>query len=598
MRAGLAEDLERAPDLRSIPGIVEDEVRRTLDLDELPLELLESGILDQVEVVGVREGGKVDCFVPFSLVDNEEVPVKKEWAESLARQMGDIAGAEGGNGQHTPVTLGFIPGEPTLKIMDGFHRSEGLRIRGETHVYATLKLTDWDGLYDFRIFTAKDHTHVRFSRVVQWIREVWDRSPLSQLQTTDGDQLTVTQAILLYRYDTAGNKLGLNPADVEKVKAWVERKEQLWDIAAMTIHSYLKIAETVDPQLVHSTREKKSGRNLDAPTQIILKIFSDELPNKFDLQNLVMQTAMKVRVAGSKDPRCMNGPEIRALCQKVADCDTLDEARALIDEIDWNTWEPSFGRTKEKILRRSHDPRHQGRLALRATTQELSDVRGRVRQALDRKEAVSAEHLRKINEASHTVAELIDELGGLAVELAALAQTAQSGQPKSTRKSPDTSQHESLNEGKDSLEESLSEAQTLPPAEKPSEPQASVRAKAINGSAEPLKKPNPSATDTVKGRELSAKDTPTPKNVSSSEEVAAKHATIEDAITTYLAGKNNAAKVPIPKTPAEIRQFKAAMSRAVEQPHRSRPKGWAARFQELQKVLAPDAVAAAMRSKK
>jgi hypothetical protein len=91
MRAELAEDLENAPELRSVPGLVEDEARHTLGLDDLPSELLESGILDQVEIVGIREGGKVDCFVPFTLIDNEEVPVKKEWAESLARQMGDIA---------------------------------------------------------------------------------------------------------------------------------------------------------------------------------------------------------------------------------------------------------------------------------------------------------------------------------------------------------------------------------------------------------------------------------------------------------------------------------------------------------------------------
>ena len=82
---------------------------RVVGINGLPLELAQSEILSKVEIIGIREGGLVECFVPFTLIDNEEVPVKEEWAEQLAQQMGDIAETEGGTGQHMPVTLGYIP---------------------------------------------------------------------------------------------------------------------------------------------------------------------------------------------------------------------------------------------------------------------------------------------------------------------------------------------------------------------------------------------------------------------------------------------------------------------------------------------------------
>lgn len=234
-------------------------------------------ILDQVEIVGTREGGLIDCMVPTELIDHEEVPVKEEWAQSLAEQMRQIADEEGGTGQLMPITLGMIEGEDRLKIVDGFHRDAALKMNGVDTVFATIKEMDWDTLYDYRIFTAKDHAHVRFSRVVQWIREVWSYSELS-------DQLSVEQAVILYRYGGDGSRLDLSPDEVSKAKEWVQRKEEQWGIKSMTIHSHLKIAESVDPRLVHSTREKVSGRELKAPTQNILKIFSVQIPGNYQFQ--------------------------------------------------------------------------------------------------------------------------------------------------------------------------------------------------------------------------------------------------------------------------------------------------------------------------
>lgn len=360
---------------------------------------------DHVEIIGHREGGYIDCWVPMGLIDNEEVPVKEDWARSLADNMKRAAERVGGTGQDTPITLGLLEGQTTLKIIDGFHRSAALKLRGELRVYATVKHTDLDGLFDDRIFTAKDHAHVRFSRVVQWIREIWGHTDLSE-------KMTVEQAVLLYRYDTDGSKLGLDSKDVTLAKAWVQKKEKQWNMQSMTIHSHLKIAEAVDPQLVHSTREKKDGKVLDAPTQSIIKIFSEHLPNDFPKQNLIMQVAMEHN---------LKGPEVTALCMAIKECPNIREAEATIGAIDWEVWEPVYGESKQRALRRAHDPRYKGALVLAVATKEVANVHDRIRQSKERKEEVDAAMKTKAREAFVAAMNLSEELGKLVTQLALLA---------------------------------------------------------------------------------------------------------------------------------------------------------------------------------
>lgn len=350
-----------------------------------PLDL--QTVLTKVEVVGEREGGLIDCYVPVEFIDFEEVPVKEEWAASLATNMKERAKKDGGTGQLTPVILGLIEGEDTLKIIDGFHRDAALRHNGVTHIYATVKVTDWDELFDTRILTAKDHTHVRFSRVVQWIREIWDHNPLSE-------KISVEQAVLLYRYDLPGRKLDLAPEEAEAAKDWVERKEHQWQMAAMTIHSHLKVAEHVDPVLVHSTREKISSDELVAPTQAILKIFSTEIPGNFELQNLVMGVAME---------RNLTGTYVRALCKKIQSYSDTEEASQAIESINWDTWEPEFGDTKRKALRRAHDPRNRGEKVLEKTLHELGQVVVRMSLTHERGEPVTEEMKREVVAAQRAV---------------------------------------------------------------------------------------------------------------------------------------------------------------------------------------------------
>ena len=368
------------------------------------IDLAHRTLLDRLDITNTREGGFIDCYVPAELIDYEEVPVKEEWAQSLATEMRQLVDEDGGTGQITPITLGYIEGEPTLKIIDGFHRDAALRINGEERRYATVKPTTWDKLYDARIFLAKDHVHVRFSRVVQWIREAWEFSGLSE-------KLSVEQAVLLYRFDTDGSKLHLDPVDVAAAKAWIQRKEEQWQMASMTIHSHLMIAANVDPALVHSTREKKDNRVLDAPTQVIIKIFSDTLPNDFPMQNLVMDVAKQHN---------LTGPQVKALCVQVKDCQDVSEAQALLSGIDPDAIRPEYAETQQRALRRKFDPRFKGATVLNKVVQDTADIRARVSKTLRDREPVDTAMKNQLREARAAADGVIKDLATLVTELTVL----------------------------------------------------------------------------------------------------------------------------------------------------------------------------------
>jgi hypothetical protein len=372
-------------------------------------------LLAQAEVLYERQGDLYECYIPVELIDHEEVPVQEEWAESLARQMRQKADNRGGSGQQTPIRLGWIEGEAKFRIIDGFHRDAALMKNGEDTIYATVESTDWDTLYDDRIFAAKDNAHVRFSRVVKWIQEVWEHSGLS-------DEMTVERAILLYRFDTDGSKLGIDSQVVQSAKDWIIRKEQQWDIAAMTIHSYLQTADSVDPLLVNSTRDKKSGKALFAPTQQIIKIFSNNLPNEFALQHVVWEQAKTYN---------LKGPQVKALCSLVRGKDAA-EAQSILSEADIANIKPAYGRTKEQILRRAADPRHKGATALKAARLEILQVEQRVQQSLDRNEEVDSDMIQNLNETVREARALQTQLGSLATKLTALKARNQSAENAGT----------------------------------------------------------------------------------------------------------------------------------------------------------------------
>lgn len=382
-------------------GILDGSRIGQVPIDPRVVELLgENELWNQLVVIGIRsEERAVESYVPHELVDSEEVAVGFKYAESLAAQMSAVAEANGGGtGQTTPIVLGYIEGEDRLKIMDGFHRDAGLILNGSETVYATIKKVTWDELYDFRIFNAKENPHVRFSRVVQWMKEVWGHSGLNH-------EISLRQAILLTRFDTDGSKHKLDQGYVEKVKDWIGQREKQWGLASMTILEFLKISDTVDPKLVHSAREKTDGKVLEAPTQSILKIFSREIPDDFELQNLVMEVAMAHN---------LKGPEVTAVCRKVKDCDSIEAAREDVEQIDWDKWEPAFAETKQRQLRRRYDPRHKGAKVLDAVGLEIESIINRTKVASEAGEPIDPTQRRLLIEAANKATELQRRLGYMA----------------------------------------------------------------------------------------------------------------------------------------------------------------------------------------
>lgn len=372
-----------------------------LDVAPSYYDLKEFLISNGCIITGERAGGIIDCFVPTQLIDHEEVPVKEEWAAALAEQMREIANTDGGTGQQTAITAALVNNESLIKIIDGFHRDAAMTINDEPMRFLSITAKTWDDLFTQRIFTAKDHAHVRFSRVVHWIRQAWQYSGVS-------DKMSIEQAIVLFRFKTSGSKLKLDPADVGLAKAWVERKQHQWGLAAMTIHSHLKIAEHVDPRLVHATREKKKGNALDAPTQSILVMFSEQLADRYDLQNAVMEVAMA---------RNLKSAEIRAVCTRIASCPSYLAAQEIIAEINWDELKPEYKETKLRALRRRFDARHNGGAVLDAAADNIASALARARQSEERAEEVTDEMLLQIDAAKLRVSQLIRQLGLLGTKL-------------------------------------------------------------------------------------------------------------------------------------------------------------------------------------
>lgn len=388
-----------------------------IDIDSHP-------VLGRVEIANVREGGLIEASVPAIMVDHEDVAFRQDHAEEIARNMRRQAQRNGGIGQDSPILFGLIEDATLLKVIDGFHRNAALGILEAPVRDGTIKITTREGLYDDRIFTSKEHPQVRFSRVVQWIREVWSINELSDVTTVNGEPFSVTQAVLLYRYDSSGRKLGLEPDVVKEAKSWVARKEQQWELKAMTIHGHLKVAENVDPDLVHSTRDRKGGNALEAPTREIIKIFSKELPSDFGLQNLVMEAAMANN---------LRGPQVRSLCRAVQNCRDLEDAKKLIAGFDWENWQPTYGETKARQLRKAYDARRMGAQVFEKPAADIGNVLLRAQQSFERGEEVTPEMANNILDAMVRAEELKAGLSDVIVRLAELAGIDTINKPTSSR---------------------------------------------------------------------------------------------------------------------------------------------------------------------
>lgn len=287
-------------------------------LAERPPRRLE--LLDQIRDAKERGGGLIEAFVPISLINREDVAVDEAHVQELAESMRQEAKEGKGNGQLSPVILGQVPGLDQFAIIDGFHRVAALDQTGEKEVFSTVKPNiTWEEVINHRILAAATHRYVRFARLGEWIRDSWTRTPWSE-------KINVSQAFLLRSGPSmTGSRMRLSPEEVNEIRVWVNKKCEQWHLSAGHIYAnILLVAQTVDPELVKKARERKGGWLLEALTPLHLKELSLVLPGRFDLQNVVAETAIREALTISAT---------RAVAEAVSRVNTVEEAKEIINSL-------------------------------------------------------------------------------------------------------------------------------------------------------------------------------------------------------------------------------------------------------------------------
>lgn len=291
-------------------------------LYDATVPLVNRSLLDYVSIVDTREGGMAEAFVPLSLIYREDVPVDAAHVNELADSI--IKEEEHGrvSGQLSPVLLGEVSTEPQFRILDGFHRVGALTQLNRIEAFATIRpnCTPED-VVDLRIISATTHRSVRFIRVLDWVEDAWKLTGWSE-------RVRLTQAFAL-RFSGAmtGSRIGLDNEEADEVKQWVNRKCDQWHISPAYVYKHLQTAQAADPQLIREARGRGGGHKLEALTPDHLHGIALALPQKFDLQNLVAEEAIR---------KSLTVPRARALAEAVSTADTLDEARNIMASINFN----------------------------------------------------------------------------------------------------------------------------------------------------------------------------------------------------------------------------------------------------------------------
>lgn len=318
----------------------------------------------------VRENGAVVGQIPFELIDTTEVPLRELHVNHIKGLIDESAERFGGDGQDQPLETGMIPGVDLLKIADGFHRSKAQQRRGMTEVFAGVLRSSWDDLYNSRIPNALnsfDHKAIRFARVVIWMNEIWELTGFPE-------HMTLEQAALLAGMGGSGAGLKVTPDVREASNEWIGSHSNAWNLAPMTIHSHVKIASDVDPELISVTQERQRGDEITGPNQEMIKVLSEQIPKNYELQQMVVDAAVDHQL----DPR-----RVRALCEHIKNAKTNGQAAEVIATIDWDELEPANKSKGTARLSRYSDPRTAGERVLEQSIAEIQS-------ALERAEAIAA----------------------------------------------------------------------------------------------------------------------------------------------------------------------------------------------------------------
>lgn len=205
-----------------------------------------------LELIGTGEKLARDEEISLEKVETEFAIVDESHADDLKQSMAQE------RGQISPIVVRAkkVEGEIFYDIIDGFHRTEGMRQLGEATISArVLYGCDDEELFDQRILAASSVKSVQFPRVAAWINNSFSETAWAK------KGLTATLALGLTVADSESSRQNLSNEEVSELKEWVRKKCRQWGRTPGDTYRILRIVSKSNPELVKEVRSSGGGKD-------------------------------------------------------------------------------------------------------------------------------------------------------------------------------------------------------------------------------------------------------------------------------------------------------------------------------------------------
>lgn len=257
------------------------------------------------------------------------VPVDKDHVRMLARSIEQF-------GQLAPILLRFN----NKDIIDGFHRTEALRLIGARTAETNLIDCTTDEFRDARITSAVLHKGVTFPRVVMWTREVFDYTPWAS-KMRGAEAFHLDQAAQHPKPYRRALRRGLTAEEIQEITSWVRDKSATWGLSPEKIARMLNLADLTAPSLIPLVGSKSDEGNI-ALTTTMLRSLVKVVPDHQAQEAIVNKTMAEK----------LNKGEVSRLINSFARSQTPEEQQKVLST-SWLTI-PS-PESKPQIIIASHE---------------------------------------------------------------------------------------------------------------------------------------------------------------------------------------------------------------------------------------------------
>lgn len=292
------------------------------------------GILEQITVVGRREGNLIDAHVPMEFIQKpDDVPLDPNHVAELTAQIKAKAERDGGTGQRVAITLGHVPGVPLLQVTDGYHRYEALRVLNQGTVFATIEqFSSMAEVWDARIRNTP-HRNIRFARIIDFIPQAWALTPWA-------NRINALQAFQTGAFSNiSGTKMGLTERETQDARVWIAAKSEEWGLKPGSIYQQLLTGQFISPALIRRSRERGGKDKLARLSPQHLTVIGRALKHEFGLQHIV---------ADAVDDLGLSARQTGLLAVSLQGVKSIDEAREIIRSGSWRFAGSRWGQLVEK----------------------------------------------------------------------------------------------------------------------------------------------------------------------------------------------------------------------------------------------------------